>query len=346
MRRPAVVFPLLVLALGVSLVLGVGIGAVPLPPGQTALMLWHALGWWHGPASPPTRDAVILLDVRLPRVVAGALVGAALATAGVMLQGLLRNPLADPYLIGISAGAAFGATLAALLGATVHALAGFGLTPTLAFVGGLLTVAVVYGLARVGGATPVTTLLLAGFAVSSLLVAGMTLLMTVSGELATRIRELFTWLMGGIAVIGWQELAVVGPLLVLGILLAWPFARTLNAFALGEEGAAYVGVSVERQKLAIVVLSTLLTGFAVTLSGLVGFVGLMVPHALRLVLGPNHRVLLPAAALGGASFLVLADLGARTVLAPVELPVGVITAILGGPFFLYLLHRARRYDVL
>jgi iron complex transport system permease protein len=342
LNRPAVVFPLLLAVLLVSLLLGVGMGPVPLPPGRLLAILVQQLGWWHGPITWPHDDAVILLQVRMPRVVAGALVGAALATAGTLLQGLLRNPLADPYLIGVSSGAGLGATVAALFGPLASSLAGFGLTSLLAFAGGLLTVLLVYRLAWVGGSVPVTTLLLAGFAVSSLLVAAMTFLYTVSGQLATRIRELFVWLMGGISVVGWTQLAVVAPLILLGLGLSLVFARTLNAFALGEEGAAYVGVHVERQKLAIVTISTLLTGFAVTLSGLVGFVGLVIPHAMRLILGPNHRTLLPAAAIGGASFLVLADLGARVVLAPIELPVGVVTALLGGPFFLYLLQRNKR----
>lgn len=342
MSRSAVVFPLLVAALLLSLVLGAAFGPTPLPPGRLLAILAEQLGLRHGTIAGSSTDAVILLQVRLPRVVAGALVGAALATAGTMLQGLLRNPLADPYLIGVSSGAGLGATVAALFSPVTVGLAGFGLTSILAFLGGMLTVLLVYRLAWVGGNVPVTTLLLAGFAVSSLLTAGMTLLYTVSGQLATHIRELFAWLMGGISVVGWTQLAVVGPLILVGLCLSWSFARTLNAFALGEEGAAYVGVSVERQKLAIIALSTLLTGFAVTLSGLIGFVGLVVPHALRLVLGPNHRTLLPAAALGGAAFLVLADLGARVALAPIELPVGVVTALLGGPFFLYLLQRNKR----
>jgi iron complex transport system permease protein len=204
-----------------------------------------------------------------------------------------------------------------------------------------VTVLLVYRLAWIGGNVPVVTLLLAGFVVSSLFGATTTLLYTVSGQLSTRIRELFLWLAGGISVVGWTQVAVVGPLMLAGILLAWTFARPLNAFALGEEGAGYVGVAVQRQKIAIIAVSTVLTAFAVTLSGLVGFVGLVVPHAMRLLLGPNHRSLLPAAALGGASFLVLADLGARVALAPIELPVGVVTALLGGPFFLYLLQRSK-----
>jgi iron complex transport system permease protein len=341
-KRPLAVFPFLVLLLIVSVVLGVAFGPTPLPPGRQLAILAQQLGLWHAAVTWPADEAVILLQVRMPRVVAGALVGAALATAGTLLQGLLRNPLADPYLIGVSSGAGLGATVAALFGPMASSLAGFGLTSLLAFGGGLLTVLLVYRLAWIGGSVPVVTLLLAGFVVSSLFGAMTTLLYTVSGQLSTRIRELFLWLAGGISVVGWTQVAVVGPLMLLGILLAWTFARPLNAFALGEEGAGYVGVAVQRQKIAIITVSTVLTAFAVTLSGLVGFVGLVVPHAMRLLLGPNHRTLLPAAALGGASFLVLADLGARVALAPIELPVGVVTALLGGPFFLYLLQRSKR----
>ncbi|MGI8914995.1 MAG: FecCD family ABC transporter permease [Chloroflexota bacterium] len=346
MNRSAVIFPLLLVLLLVSIILGVAIGPTPLPPGRQVAILAQHLGLWHRAVTWPPDDAVILLQVRMPRVAAGMLVGAALATAGTLLQGLLRNPLADPYLIGVSSGAGLGATVAALVAPMAATIAGFGLTSLLAFAGGLLTVLVVYRLAWVGGNVPVTTLLLAGFAVSALLGAATTLLYTVSGQLSTRVRELFIWLAGGISVVGWTQLAVVGPLMLVGLALSWTFARSLNAFALGEEGAAYVGVHVARQKLAIIAVSTLLTGFAVTLSGLVGFVGLVVPHAMRLLLGPNHRPLLPAAALGGASFLVLADLGARVALAPIELPVGIITALLGGPFFLYLLQRGKRPHVL
>jgi iron complex transport system permease protein len=332
---------LLLLLVG-SVVLGVAIGPTPLPPGRQVAILAQHLGLWHGAVTWQPDDAIILLQVRMPRVAAGVLVGAGLATAGTLLQGLLRNPLADPYLIGVSSGAGLGATAAALVVPLATNLAGFGLTSVFACGGGFLTVLLVYRLAWVGGTVPVTTLLLAGFAVSSLMGAATTLLYTVSGQLTTRIRELFAWLAGGISVVGWTQLAVVGPVILLGLAIAWAFARPLNAFALGEEGAAYVGVHVQRQKLAIIAVSTLLTGFAVTLSGLVGFVGLVVPHAMRLLIGPNHRTLVPAAALGGASFLVLADLGARVALAPIELPVGIVTALLGGPFFLYLLQRNKR----
>jgi iron complex transport system permease protein len=328
-----------------ALVLGCAIGAVAIAPSREFALFVQALGWSQPAPGESGVDATILFQVRLPRVIAGALVGAALATAGALLQGMLGNPLADPYLIGMSGGAAFGATIAVLISRADLTFAGFGLTPLLACGGGLLTVTLVYRLARVGGTVPVTNLLLAGVAVSSLLVACTTLLITVSGRLAEHLQELFSWLSGGIAVAGWSQIALAGPILVLALIGSWTFAGALNAFALGEEAASYVGVDVDRQKVAIVVLSAVLTGLSVTLSGLVGFVGLMAPHAMRMAFGPDHRLLLPASALCGASFLVLADMGARTVLAPTELPVGVVTALLGGRFFLWLLQRSRRTDV-
>ena len=217
---------------------------------------------------------------------------------------------------------------------------GFGLIPIAAFFGALATVLLVYNLARIGGKTPVISMLLAGFAISSLLAALMMFLITVSGQ--RQLQQIFAFLMGGVSVTDWRQIAVIAPLIIGGIVLARFFAFHLNAFSLGEEGAAYLGINVERDKLLILGLGALLTAAAVCLGGLIGFVGLVVPHAVRLVLGPDHRLLLPAAALVGASFLVLADLAARTVLAPAELPVGILTAIIGAPFFIYLLRRTRK----
>lgn len=292
----------------------------------------------------PTWRAVeetVIFQIRLPRVVGAALVGAALASAGVLFQGLLRNPLADPYVIGTSAGAGLGAIIAMMLPIN-FALLGFGLLPGFAFLGAMATVMLVYNLARVGARTPVVSMLLAGFAVSAMLAAVMSFLMTMSGALQPRIFSAFRFLMGGVMVNDWGQIAVAAPLIVGGIGAARLLAVNLNAFTLGEEGAAYLGVTVERDKRLLLALGSLLTATAVSLSGLVGFVGLVVPHAVRLVLGPDHRLLLPASALTGASFLVLADLLARTLLAPAEIPVGVITALIGSPFFIFLIRRSRR----
>jgi len=217
----------------------------------------------------------------------------------------------------------------------------FGLVPIAAFFGALGAVLLVYNLARVGGKTPIVSMLLAGFAVSAMLAAVVFLMVTVSGRTGL-LQNVYSFLMGSISVTGWTQIALIAPLIIGGIIAARFLAFRLNALSLGEEGAAYLGIDVEREKLLILALGSLLTAAAVSISGLVGFVGLVVPHAVRLVLGPDHRLLLPAAALSGGAFVVLADLFARTVLAPSEIPIGILTAIIGAPFFIYLLRHTRR----
>jgi iron complex transport system permease protein len=249
--------------------------------------------------------------------------------------------MADPYIIGTSAGAALGATIAMILPVNL-AFLGFGLVPVAAFAGALATVTLVYNLARVGGKTPIISMLLAGFVVSALLAAIIAFMMSISDRLGLNLRSVYSFLMGHISVTNWGQLAVIAPLVIGGIIGTRFFAFHLNAFSLGEEGAAYLGIEVERDKMLILALGSLLTAAAVSISGLIGFVGLVMPHAVRLSLGPDHRLLLPASALAGATFVVIADLLARTLLAPVEIPVGVITALIGAPFFLYLLRRSRR----
>ncbi|MBI2917259.1 MAG: iron ABC transporter permease [Chloroflexi bacterium] len=323
------------------MLLAAAIGAVAIPPARILGIVAHRLAPSALSISWSPSEEAIIMDVRLVRVVGAVVVGSSLAVAGVLFQGLLRNPMADPYIIGTSAGAALGATLALLLPAGVAVL-GFGLVPVGAFWGALAAVLLVYNLARVGGRTPVVSMLLAGFAVSSVLAAIMSFLLAVNGQLQEKLPSVFNFLLGGIAVSRWSQLALVLPLGVAGVALARYFSYHLNAFSLGEEGAAYLGINVEREKLLVLGVGSLLTAAAVSISGLVGFVGLVVPHALRLVLGPDHRMLVPAAALAGGGFLALADLLARTLLSPTELPVGVLTALLGGPFFIYLIRRTRR----
>ncbi|MCL5257352.1 MAG: iron ABC transporter permease, partial [Chloroflexi bacterium] len=299
----------------------------------------NSTGIFHFPQTWPDSAQNIFLQIRLPRIIGAMLVGAALSTAGVLFQGLLRNPLADPYLIGTAAGAGLGAAaaMALPLSLTFYVL-GFGIVGIFAFVGALVTVLVVHSIARVGSKTPVTTLLLSGFAVSSVLTAVMSFLMAMS----TRMQQIMYWLMGGISVKSWEQLLVVAVLMVVGIALAYVLSPHLNAFALGEDMASHLGIAVEREKVAILAVASLLTAAAVTIAGLVGFVGLVIPHVVRLILGPDHRLLLPVAAVGGGIFLILADTAARTVLAPTEVPVGILTAIVGGPFFIYLLRRNRK----
>jgi iron complex transport system permease protein len=324
-----------------SVLLATALGSVNISLPDIFRMSLNKIVLFDFPTTWRAVDETIIFQIRLPRVVGGALVGAALATAGVLFQGLLRNPLADPYIIGTSAGAALGATIAMIL--PLHlALLGFGLVPLTAFIGALTSVILVYNLARVGGRTPVISMLLTGFVVSALLVAIITFMMSIGDRLGLNLRSVFSFLMGHISVTNWNQLAVAAPLVIGGIIAARFFAFHLNAFSLGEEGAAYLGIEVERDKMLILSLGSLLTATAVSISGLVGFVGLVMPHAMRLSLGPDHRLLVPASALAGAIFLVITDLLARTILAPGEIPVGIITALIGAPFFLYLLRHSRR----
>jgi iron complex transport system permease protein len=324
-----------------SLLIGVLQGAVPLSPATILKILLHRAGIPIGPITWQPADETILLQLRLPRVLGGALVGAALATAGVLFQGLLRNPLADPYIIGTSAGAGFAATVAMLLLPPASIL-GFGSVALSAFLGGLLAVVVVYRLARVRGRNSVVTLLLAGVVVNTVLgyLGSLTIIFFEGSEF--QLRRVFTWLLGGIAVHDPRQLFVVGPIILGGIAVACGFTASLNALAIGEDGAVAVGVDLDREAGRIVALGALLTGAAVSVSGLIGFLGLAVPHILRLVIGPDHRRLLPASALAGAALLVLADAVARSLVAPTELPVGIFTALLGGPLFLFLLRRNGR----
>ncbi|MEK7281290.1 MAG: iron chelate uptake ABC transporter family permease subunit, partial [Chloroflexota bacterium] len=324
-RSGWVILPLLAgLLLGAGMLASL-LGAVSIPLPHILKMSLNKLGIAHFAITWRESEEAIWFYIRLPRVLGAGLVGAALASAGVLFQGLLRNPMADPYIIGTSAGAAFATTIALLFPISLS-LFGFGLVPMAAFVGALSAVLLVYNLARIGGKVPIVSLLLAGFVVSSILIAGMFLLLAISGTLQLKLPSLFRFLMGGISVNYWSQLAIIAPLILGGVVLARLSAFRLNAFALGDEGAAALGLNVEREKILILATGSLLTAAAVSISGLIGFVGLITPHALRLVVGPEHRLLLPSAALAGASFLILADLLARTLLSPAELPVGILTA--------------------
>jgi iron complex transport system permease protein len=283
-------------------------------------------------------SATIILDLRLPRVALMALNGAALGAAGAAYQGLFRNPLADPYIIGVASGAGLGATLVLTTFAPATAL-GLLALPAGAFAGGLLTVALVVAIARVGRSTPVTTMLLAGVAVGSFATSLTTFWMLRSPEGMLRA---FNWLLGGYAGGGWAPVAILLPYLAAGLFVLLLSARSLNVLQLEEDEARQLGVNVERLKLLILGAATLMTAAAVAFSGLIGFVGLVVPHVLRMLGGPDYRWVIALSALGGASFLIVADLLARTLLAPQELPLAVITALVGTPFFVFLLRRLKR----
>jgi iron complex transport system permease protein len=259
-------------------------------------------------------------------------VGAALSLAGATYQGLLRNPLADPYVLGTASGAAFGAAVALIIPVQL-ALLGFGLLHLFAFVGALAAVAVVYRVSRLGALNSLTSVLLTGYAIGSLLAAGLAMTMYLAGN---NLRQIFFYLLGSFAQASWPELAVALPIIAIGSVLILSRARSLNALLLGEQTAAHLGLDVRRERIILLGGATLVTAASVAVSGLIGFVGLVIPHLVRLVVGPNARSLLPLTVIYGAAFLALADLVARI---PGELPVGVVTAIVGAPFFLYLLRR-------
>lgn len=327
--------------LALSIIVASGVGAVHVSSREILGMLLNRTGFIHLPRTWPLSDEIIILQIRLPRVLSAALVGSALSVAGVLFQGLFRNPLADPSVIGTSGGAAFGACLGAVL-FSHFSVWGFGAVPTLAFLGALATMFVVFRCSRVGGRTPVVTLLLVGFAVSIVLGYSVSLLLIINERFELNTRLIYSWLLGGIWIEHWSQLALIALIVAAGMAGAFMLTRSLNGLALGEEAAEYLGIAVERQKAAVIIVGSLLTAAAVSAGGLIGFVGLIVPHFLRLLFGPNHVRLLPLAAAGGAAFLVLADLLARVVMPPNEIPVGILTALVGGPAFLLLLRRTKR----
>lgn len=332
----------LVLGTGVALlavigVVGVTLGTSGVALGDAVAIVAHRL-FGIGPVTWPASSETIVWELRLPRILAGMLVGAGLGCAGTVFQALLRNPMADPYIIGTAAGASLGAVAALLLPAVLPAAMagwmGLGLVQVLAFAGGLGTVLLVYAVARGQGGTPVVTLLLAGYAISSLLAAGVAMLMFVSGD---RLAAVVSWLLGSLAGASWPRLAFAAPLIIVSFSLMVLRWRGLNALLLGEQHAAFLGIDVEREKRILTALAALATSAGVAISGTIGFVGLVVPHLLRLAFGPDHRLLLPASMVYGAALLVLADLGARLL---GGIPVGVLTALIGAPFFLWLLRRS------
>ena len=322
-----------VVTLTLALVAGllvVGLGALAL--GGVHLSLGEVWAGLRGTAAQPEASTIVR-EIRLPRILLAMLVGAALAVSGTALQALLRNPLADPYVLGISSGAALGAIIALYVGGRVAAA-----SPLVAFAGALLTTAWVYLLGRRAGRLASYTLVLAGVITASFLSAVILFVLTL---LSTRdVRGIAFWLMGDLSVVTDMQLRILLPVVALGILALYAFAKDLNVLLLGEEEAAHLGVNVARVQTAVFLLASLLTGVAVSVSGAIGYLGLLVPHLGRMVVGNDHRTLLPTAALGGAIVLTLSDTLARTVVAPAELPVGAVTAVAGAPVFIYLLRRA------
>jgi iron complex transport system permease protein len=320
---------LTLLALALALLLSVAIGSVFIPPAE----LWAAL---KGSGANATFET-ILWNIRLPRTALVALVGAALAGSGAAYQGLFRNPLADPYLIGVASGAGLGAVLAMSV-QWPYSVAGLMAIPLAAFAAGLLTVLLVYGFARVGGAVPTTTLILAGVAISSFATSLTSFLMLrSSGEL----RRALGWLLGGISLGGWDSVLALIPFLTIGLTTLVLSGHALNLLQFGDEQAAQLGLDTRRAKLIIIIAASLTTAAAVAFAGIIGFVGLIVPHIMRFWWGADYRRILPLSILGGGAALLLADVLARVVIAPQELPLGIVTALAGAPFFLWILRRAK-----
>jgi iron complex transport system permease protein len=320
--------------LAAALLLSLTVGAVHIAPTTLArALLGHQ-------ALTPTEHTIVF-NLRLPRTLAAALTGTALSISGLLFQGLFRNPLADPYVTGSSGGAVVGAAFGIFF-FSQYSFLGYSATAILAFLGSAITMAIVYSLARTRGRTEVVTLLLAGFAVSTMLGSLTYLFEIIDTSRGTGTRILLSWLQGVIGIPPWSELSIAAAMLLLSTLAAIPLTRQLNTLALGDEYAQQLGLRVESTRRAVIIVGSLLTALAVSLGGLISFAGLIIPHIARLLLGPDNTRLLPVAALGGAIFLVLADTLARCLIAPAEIPAGVLLALVGAPFFLYLLRHARR----
>ncbi|MCB1755158.1 MAG: iron ABC transporter permease [Gammaproteobacteria bacterium] len=332
----AIAFSLFLLAVAL---LSTTQGAVSTSFSEVMRFLGASLGMADSQHLDPVQQAV-LENIRLPRIVLTILVGAGLGVSGLALQGLFRNPLADPALIGVSSGAALFASAvivfeSSITGTLVHNYLGAYMLPVAAFLGSFIVSSIVLQLSRVRGKTDIATMLLAGIAINAIAQAGTGLITYLSDD--TQLRTLTFWLMGSLSGADWQQLKVVSPLILPGIVVLIIQARALNAVMLGESVAEHLGFRIQRIKLTIILAVSVCVGAAVALTGIIGFVGLVVPHIVRLIIGPNHRQTFPLSALFGAVVLLLADLVSRTVVIPEELPIGIVTSIFGGPFFLWLL---------
>ena len=336
MTRSSLIVGALISGLLLSVLLSLCVGSVDIP-------LPSVIAFLSGGGHVDSAESVILLEIRLPRVILAVLVGAALAQSGAVMQGLFQNPMADPYIVGGSSGAGLGATVAMSLGLNFwfYGLSGIGL---LAFIGALGVTAVVYGISLRGGRMPVTVVLLSGIALGALSSSITSYLMVAVRDDLFDTQRILIWLMGSLASRRWEHVHMAWPQIALGALCIQWLARDLNILTQGEEYALYLGLDVERSKRLLLLGASFVAAAAVSVSGIIGFVGLVVPHVIRMWVGPDHRFLLPACMLGGAVLLVNADLLARVLIDPAELPIGIITSLLGCPFFLYLLSRRKEVE--
>lgn len=323
-----------------SIVICLAVGSVDLPVGDIVRILLHQLPW-VGDYIPVTWDpssAQIMIHVRLPRVIMALLVGGALGVSGAAFQGVLRNPLADPYTLGISSGASVGAALLIYFGLQ-YAFLGQWTIPVTAFITAIMALFIVLRMARENGKLPIQTLILSGVVMQSFLGAIVSFLVAMSQD---GINEILFWTMGSLAMRGWSYAGILLPYFVGGLIVLIAYSRSLNMLALGERQAAHMGLHVERTKWIVLLTATFVAAAAVSVAGVIGFVGLVVPHLLRLIFGADYRLLIPMSAIGGALYVLWADTIARTLLAPTEIPLGVVTSFLGAPFFAFLLIRNKR----
>lgn len=329
-----------VILLLLSIVVSLSIGSAHLPISHIIGILGKHLPWVgdHIEANWPQSSEQIMNKVRIPRVLLGILVGAALSIAGAGFQGVLRNPLADPYSLGVSSGASVGAAVLIYFGLQ-FAWFGQWTVPIVAFATGLISLFLVLKLALIEGKLKMETLILSGVVMQAFLGAIVSFLVSISNQV---INEIIFWLMGSLAMRGWTYTYMISPYLLIGLIILLSYARSLNLLSLGERQAAHLGVHVERTKLIVLITATLVTAAAVSVAGVIGFVGLIVPHLVRLLVGPDYRLIIPLSAIGGGIYVLWADTLARTLLSPTEIPLGVITAFLGAPFFAYLLHKDKK----
>ncbi len=338
LKRVILISLLLFVLLGVVILAAITLGSVRVPPRRSIQILLYSLFGLKGGWSET--DQAIIFSLRFPRAILAGLVGAGLSVSGAIFQALLRNPLADPYILGVSSGSAVGAIIAILAGLSTLSLG----LPLVSFLGALLTVFVVFYFGRQDGKVHPNTLLLAGVIIGSFLSAVIMFFISVSQR--EELRTIIFWLMGDFSLSNPQMILMVFPYILLGFFFLYLHARQLNLILSGEDHALQLGVNVERLKWISYLFASLITAASVSVCGLIGFVGLIIPHSVRLLFGPDHRLLIPASALLGASFLIASDTLARTLFAPVELPVGVVTAAFGGPFFIYLLRTRKAVKTL
>ena len=339
---------LIIISLSALLLFSMGvaaaIGAMSIPIGNALGIILHKIPVLNNLVAVKwaSVEEAVVIQLRLPRILSAVIVGVALSIAGAVFQCLFRNPMADPYVIGVASGAGFGASVAMVLRVGFTSLGAIYAIPLMASIGAVFTIFLVYGIARIGSELPVLRLLLTGIAVSSFFSALISVMMVIAGE---SLHMVYMWLLGGFSLSRWEHVEVATPIVIVGFIILYAFSKDFNALLLGEEQAKQLGVEIEKVKKIVLIVASIITAVAVSISGIIGFIGLIIPHMMRMLVGPDHRILLPSSALAGAIILVLCDTLARSIMRPITLPTGVITTMLGCPFFIYLLRKTGKIRV-